>query len=223
MLAPGFRAAASLYAPVQHYATIFVSGGDEHHIAWPAGNLLQVGLPALPIGGGGGECVTGCLPCKGCGQQCFNTCGGSFSRVCNCPTGNACCGWNPETGGGRCTDLSSDPQNCGSCFHSCPPGTSCSDFLCCPVGQTNCGGTCTTGSCQCPTGLTKCGGVCTDTSSDPQNCGICGGQCGGLSCCGGLCVDTNSDNSNCGGCGIQCGTFCVLGSCFEFVIGGDGD
>ena len=162
MRVPGFTAHDSLYRSNRRYAEGSVSSWSPPEVA----------LPALPIGGGG--CNPVCLGCKGCGEECFNPCTGvSFSRVCNCPVGNTCCGWNPETGGGRCTDLSSDLQSCGSCFHACPPGNHCSDYLCCPPGQDNAGGIC------CPSGqgLTNCDGVCVNLSNDLNNCGACGQEC----------------------------------------------
>lgn len=73
----------------------------------------------------------------------------------------------------------------------------------------------------CAPSQTRCGAVCTNPASDPNNCGMCGVQCGAKkfcssgkcqdSCvppakqCGALCTDTNTDSQNCGMCGVACG------------------
>ncbi len=83
----------------------------------------------------------------------------------------------------------------------------------------------------CDAGLTRCGDRCVDTTSDRDNCGRCGGQCGSNpdrhfygACAESLCVArcdvgwgdcdgmlTNGCESSlnrivaCGGCGVDCG------------------
>lgn len=116
-------------------------------------------------------------------------------------------------GGAGCTDLQSDPANCGGCGVVCPTGAACAS-----------------GACQCAQGE-ACGGTCVNTASDPQNCGACGvacnpaqvcslGACSGMCAagllkCGSSCVDAMSDPSNCGDCGISCGATgtCDAGMC----------
>lgn len=74
---------------------------------------------------------------------------------------------------GRCVDLSSDPQNCGSC------GTSCGACIC------------TSGFCEGPPGLTFCSGTgaCANLRTDPSNCGLCGHACvAGQRCVSGVCA-----------------------------------
>jgi hypothetical protein len=94
-------------------------------------------------------------PCHGCPGECKS-----------CDPSNGCCS-------GVCTDLSSDPNHCGSCAIRCSPGQSCSNGVCGIV---------------CPPGLTFCGGKCADLSSDPSNCGGCGLACApGSPCCLGGC------------------------------------
>jgi len=75
---------------------------------------------------------------------------------------------------------------------------------------------------------TMCGGQCVDTTSDDNNCGMCGNACpSGASCvsstcqcgtgtlCSSSCVDTSTDNNNCGKCGNVCSTSetCTSGTC----------
>jgi hypothetical protein len=123
----------------------------------------------------------------------------------SCPTGQSTCA-------GSCTDVSTDPANCGSCGAACAAG-----FVC------------TAGACTCPVGELSCGGVCVDPATDPANCGSCdsacpsglvctSGTCGcptGDSACGGSCTDTQTDPANCGGCGLVCqaGSACSAGAC----------
>ena len=84
------------------------------------------------------------------------------------------------------------------------------------------------GGVPCPTGERLCAGTCVDTSSDHDNCGGCGNNCGdgtcsggrcscsgGLTLCGTDCVSTQSDPANCGGCGSGCAAdeYCEAGDC----------
>lgn len=78
--------------------------------------------------------------------------------------------------------------------------------------------------------LCACDGPCGDTSSDEDNCGSCGHQCGpagfcdegecrcsgSVGICDGLCVDLDSSPLHCGDCETQCGgafPFCSDGAC----------
>ncbi|MBN2722682.1 MAG: hypothetical protein JXR95_01280, partial [Deltaproteobacteria bacterium] len=54
-----------------------------------------------------------------------------------------------------CTDLQTDPFNCGECENACEEGEVCS------------GGTCDV---SCQAGLTECSGLCVNTDYDPNNC-----------------------------------------------------
>jgi hypothetical protein len=165
-------------------------------------------------------------PCKrrGFGRQfgapglclgCRATCTVNFklaARECRergCSGVEECCG-------DQCTDLSSDPNNCGNCGHACSNGEEC-------VG----------GQCQCADDFTDCSGQCVDTQSDHENCGVCGHACTGCEicvsgqctsicgtdavCCNDRCVPLCPDNSapdpttcECGACkgqtdGTECG------------------
>jgi hypothetical protein len=137
-----------------------------------------------------------------------------------CPAGQNYC----RSG---CTDLSSDPFNCGGCDLFC-------DNI---VGPICINGTCTADPAApapvyCPAGQTDCGGSCVNLSSHAGHCGACftscplggicqGGVCGGVICmdgltdCGGTCVDTRSRAAHCGGCFQSCplGGICGGGVC----------
>jgi hypothetical protein len=69
--------------------------------------------------------------------------------------------------GGACTNLAGDPNNCGSCGHTCGAGQICSSATCvaCAVGEA------------------ACGSVCANLKTDPDNCGQCGNACGDGSVC----------------------------------------
>jgi len=120
----------------------------------------------------------------------------------------ATCG--TTTCNGDCTDLQTDPNNCGACGSVCEEG-----FLC------------SAGACLCAVGV-PCNDGCVDLDSDSQNCGTCGTVCvggtctaGTCSCAGGqascddACTDVQTDDNNCGECGNACnaGETCEAGSC----------
>jgi hypothetical protein len=103
---------------------------------------------------------------------------------------NAClaackaCGNDPRylcgscAGGYACTDLASDPYNCGACGYVCDePGPS--EY-----------GACINGRCEyvCAEGAVRCEGTCTFLGWDSDNCGACGLVCGDdENCAGGVC------------------------------------
>jgi hypothetical protein len=95
----------------------------------------------------------------------------------------ACCG------GLACADLSTDPSYCGSCDIACPAGQACQAGFC--NGITSCGPGHVNSYCNLDAGLSFlcCPGFgCIDTSSDPQNCGLCANPCdAGQVCEGGTC------------------------------------
>jgi hypothetical protein len=154
---------------------------------------------------------------KGKQNQCLaacRACSGDTSRLCgSCATGFAC------------TDLASDPSNCGACGNVCQPG---------PLEDA----TCFDGSCVylCAEGAVRCSGTCTFLEWDPDNCGACGNACPeaapyctqgvcspckpGLVLCGDSCVDLGSNPNNCGACGQICaaGEVCAGGACCNPTI-----
>jgi hypothetical protein len=114
---------------------------------------------------------------------------------------------------GTCTDVISDPDNCGGCFNGCNPGEVCQG-----------------GNCHCA--ATSCGdGVCTTLQNNPDDCGTCGNGCNddefctsgacqcrpALTSCNGNCTDLKRDGQNCGACGNDCSSVGANGRCFAGV------
>jgi len=116
-----------------------------------------------------------------CGDHCVsNVCpdGQTFdssSCQCTCSGGLTACG-------STCIDTSSDPNNCGSCGHHCPPDAACVN-----------------GTCVCSLGNTACGGICTNLLIDNNNCGSCGHVCPPDSVC---------ENATCACLTVVCGGHC---------------
>ena len=173
-----------------------------------------------------GVCSGSVAPCNSGGQN------GAYCNLGTSGTGTSelCCA------GGGCTDVLTDPANCGTCGNLCPSNLSCIAGLCeaasC-TGQTNGTGCGAGGTNEC------CGGTCVDSQTDPSNCGSCGAHCSGAEtcaggrcgfdtctlalqgdpchlpaseewdtgdCCGASCVDITTDSANCGGCNLPCAT-----------------
>ena len=128
-----------------------------------------------------------------------------------------CPSYKPTRCFGACTDVQTDPANCGKCDNRCAKGFVCQAGACVP-------------DCVIP-GQTACGDTCVDLQSDRNNCGTCGmacpdgevcsgGKCGlscqkGLTNCKNVCVNLDTDNANCGGCATVCppGQVCSVGKC----------
>ncbi len=144
-------------------------------------------------------------------------CISSQSQLCHdgvtvCSPTQSCC---YAFGQYYCTDISSDPNNCGGCFSgdgdACPCGVECVEGSCLNAEGSGCG-TCTETENCCNSG---CQGL-----NSIDNCGSCDSPdsfCDGLgtSCCDGVCVNlvnqTSGDSVLCGSCAISCD------SCVECV------
>jgi hypothetical protein len=184
---------------------------------------LGSGAECLPSSDAGDSCNDGfgCQPGATCLEgSCVTStgCQGPFG-VCQAEDGNvgACC---QNFFGATCTDLTSDPQNCGGCSVQCPSGQTCAGGLCsgsvspCLAGRRD-------AYCDLDAGtslLCCAGGGCVNVDSDPANCGYCGYACNpGLSCISSQCVATSCSSATAGdaceagdgGQGGCCGTACL--------------
>jgi hypothetical protein len=149
----------------------------------------------------------------------------------SCDHGLAKC-YHPHNGIAFCTDLGTDPHNCGDCSEICPADQTCS------------GGLCVDG---CRDGLIMCNGKCIDPATDALHCaasGDCQGDAAGTACqpgevcvnalchpacpaglthCDGECIDPLTSNHHCGAsatcsgidAGLECpaGAICSAGMC----------
>jgi hypothetical protein len=190
-----------------------------------------------------------------CGASCSNTqvdpancgaCGNLCTRGQTCVAGRCTfqmgCGGGPPCPnlatccGSACTNVVSDPFNCGSCGNVCRAGQRCLGGMC--TGGPTCGA-----GPACMAGSLCCNDACVDVRTDPANCGGCGVACRagtecrgarclpvagcgggpgcapGQNCCGDACVNTQTDAQNCGACGRACVTppntevACANGAC----------
>ncbi len=167
--------------------------------------------------------ITTAAQCGQCGIACADptplcamAASGSYACSDGCTTPTIRCGTS-------CIDPQRDPNNCGSCGHSCPPGANGSPACL----AATCNLTCASGFGNCDMALAN--GCERDLGSDPNHCGRCGMVCpapanGVPACaigtCGATCntgfgdCDGNAANgcetsvrtsaANCGGCGMAC-------------------
>jgi hypothetical protein len=197
------------------------------------------------------ECLPGWADCNGGGVDGCETdlSSPTSCAACGvvCDPGQACapsgcvpsCQVPLTTCNGRCVNLASAHDYCGSCAE--PPGAACPRQYVCV------GGKCESPSC--PSGGSFCAIAdgCVDLITDPEHCGTCDKNCAepnanvlcnsgtcvvtgckpGFSRCGDACVSLSADPGNCGTCGHACGTgACVGGTCIPvesaLVAGGLG-
>lgn len=118
-----------------------------------------------------------------------------------CPPGLKKCG-------NKCRTTYNDPDNCGTCGHSCAADEVCRKGVCVSFGTT---------PTVCGAGETNCSGTCADLDVDPDNCGTCGNACGvGETCASGSCTAAPECSS-----ASECGTDteCVSYTCNGGVCG----
>jgi hypothetical protein len=174
------------------------------------GQCVSYSIYEQNCGGCGSACTTGekcalvgCVldaPCKANDDACVLD-GGAFGTCC----------------AGQCSDLDSDPSNCGSCDLSCPIGALCPLRYNCVDGSGTPTG-CSTDA-DCPSG-DRCteNGFCVPATCDGGR-SVCfllpdsGAPWG--DCCDGVCTNTLVDSKNCSFCGAECpdGLACVNGGC----------
>jgi len=192
----------------------------------------------------GSRCVdTGSDPsnCGGCGIACgageicqaaiFNPAQGTcVPTSCQAQSNDAVCVLDAGQGNccadAGCTDLLTDPSNCGLCGQSCPTdaGFVCSNGSCLLFNDLGNEVLCDGGVFDCPPGW-----VCSSHSSTCQpDCSaspdgvVCGASIASTPfadalsiCCNHRCVDVGADPANCGSCGSACapGQTCWLNAC----------
>jgi hypothetical protein len=162
---PGFGAEATLYQPSIQYRTLAFFKRDSNLGSFQPAALacnpralaqcIRVAWEDFQVCLRDGGSKAGCAAAE---RAEIADCNAEFAI---CTRGNICCG-------GGCTDINTDPGNCGGCGRLCR------------------GGRCQNGGCVCsqPT-PTNCNGTCTSLLNDPSNCGQCGRQCAPWDFCGG--------------------------------------
>ncbi len=126
------------------------------------------------------------LNCGSCGTACSTDgtpalCMDGTCHV-SCYLGRADCDTNPLNG---CEADLSSPATCGTCMTECGGSDRCGSSA---GGSYSCSG-------DCPMGTTDCSGTCIDLYTDARNCGDCGAACPtGQTCNDGSCV-----TASCGG------------------------
>jgi len=155
-------------------------GDDPYGTGATSGIRGETGGASSGAVSGTGGSVVGAGGASGSGGRATAT-GGATS---SCAPGDALC-----TEG--CTDLLTDPLNCGECSVECGPGETCDTGQCvgssvcppCPSGTTCVNGQCVAGTPSCFPRQTVCEGRCVNLRRNPFNCGACGNVCPGMEAC----------------------------------------
>ncbi len=206
------------------------TNGCEADLSQPAhcGSCTQACTGATALCGTETDPVSGTVT-----YACMATCTGAFQR----------CGMT-------CTDITSDPNNCGGCGTVCP--STATSTASCVAGH--CQARCidTTGTRDCDGNPTN--GCETHVATDPTNCGACGTACPteanaapacAMGTCGVACsegfgncdmnvtngceTDLNTTATACGACGVACPAVassaprCTAGHCAVTCSPGYGD
>jgi hypothetical protein len=127
---------------------------------------------------------------------------------------SSCTASKPTICDEQCTNVLTDPYNCGGCDNLCPSDELCENGQCAKI---HCGGNTPT----------LCNAACTNVLTDPKNCGGCSIACpkgekcedgtcsgpptgagcnveGNENICGNTCTNWSTDPNNCGGCDNVC-------------------
>jgi hypothetical protein len=226
------RAARCYFAP-QPTPDLCNGIDDDCNPATPDGSVDCPGPQSMgPI-----CCMSGCSDvltdpqnCSACGMVCptpphaAGTCNNGMCGIKGCQMGYADC--NKMSADGCEVSTDTDPANCGNCK------------MACPVPMNAMTASCTMGVCgvgTCKSGFGDCDGKLSNgcevmTTSDPNNCGMCGMTCSipnaSAKCMNSACAinmcnagfkdcnmmaadgceqDVTSDPNNCGNCGMKCG------------------
>jgi hypothetical protein len=192
-----------------------------------------------------GSCASQCSGARGLCLVAVDPGTGSRSYSCqaSCPAGTTTCG-------SRCTDLQSDPANCGRCDAACPAGAGASATCAAGVCGVRCAEPAAQGDCD---GMAA-NGCEVELRTSPTHCGACGNACPArahatAACADGACQlacetgwgNCDGDASNgcetdlavtgahCGMCGSACAprlngsSACVAGACVGACAPGFGD
>jgi hypothetical protein len=175
----------------------------------------------------------GC-PCKtdvDCTDPSLTKCAGGVCVACTptddrCPVGRYCTSQNECTVGcksdAECLMLSPSAPYCNQTRRQCVQCKMKSDCqgtqVCSPSGT--CVDACAGEAGACTGNDTCCSGLCVNTTTDVDNCNVCGNGCMGAQtlCCSSSCTDPTTSASNCGSCGYKCSTTnatpsCAAGAC----------
>lgn len=144
-----------------------------------------------------GECLAGCIEA----QQCTGE-----HEVCNEGTHECECAPDFERCGGLCVNTDIDPDYCGLCDRSCPPGHECDDGTCRDPGDCRVNGVGCSGFTYCDEETGLCLRGCEDDEQCVEDNELCDTELHDCACvvdfhrCGPVCVSNNEVDT----CGDRC-------------------